>query len=260
MMSLDSISKRVYFRGIWPLCTIMAYAILSLLPIGVAAQVVGDPPVLTPGLHNLALPRADEPAIRYAIYIPGNYSPSASVPLILALHFGVRGGDAAGAGGDVVQILIGPALAELGAIIVAPDSVRGDWSSPENEKAVNALLNMVLTHYSIDKKKVAVTGFSMGGAGSWHFAEKFPERFSAAIPVAGRPPASASGWRLPVLAIHSRDDQVAPFDPTEARIAELQKAGVNAKLIPLTGIRHYETYRFRDALRQAVPWLREVWK
>jgi len=159
-----------------------------------------------------------------------------------------------------VQILIGPALVELGAIIVAPDSVRGDWSSPENEKAVNVLLDMVLAHYSIDKKKVAVTGFSMGGAGSWHFAEKFPERFSAAIPVAGRPPASASGWLLPVLAIHSRADQVAPFDPTEARIAELQKAGVNAKLIALTGITHYETSRFRDALRRAVPWLREVWK
>src|ERR1700676_4865884 len=120
------------------------------------------------------------------------------------------------------------ALAELGAIIVAPDSVRGNWSSPENEKAVNALLDMVVAHYSIDKKKIAVTGFSMGGAGSWHFAEKFPERFSAAIPVAGTPPSSASGWRLPVLAIHSRDDQVAPFDPTEARIAELQKAGANA--------------------------------
>jgi predicted peptidase len=259
-MAPDSISKRVHFRRICLLCTMMAYAILSLLPIGVAAQVVGDPPVLTPGLHNLRLLRADEPAIRYAISVPGNYSPSTPVPLILALHFGVRGGDAAGAGGDVVHILIGPALAELDAIIVAPDSVRGDWSSPENEKAVNALLDMVLAHYSIDKKKVAVTGFSMGGAGSWHFAEKFPERFSAAIPVAGRPPASASGWRLPVLAIHSRDDQVVPFDPTDARIAELQKAGVNAKLIPLTGIRHYETYRFREALRQAVPWLREVWQ
>ena len=160
----------------------------------------------------------------------------------------------------MVEILIGPALAQLGAIIVAPDSVRGNWSTPENEKAVNALLDMVLAHYSVDKKKVAVTGFSMGGEGSWHFAEKFPERFSAAIPIAGKPPQSASGWRLPVLAIHSRDDQVAPFDPTEARIAELQKAGVNAKLIALTGITHYETARFKDALRQAVPWLEEVWK
>jgi dipeptidyl aminopeptidase/acylaminoacyl peptidase len=262
MMSLDSISKSVYFRRIRPLCTvtIMAFSIQFLPPLSVAAQDVRDSPVTTPGLHSLSWARGDEPAVRYAISIPRNYSPSTTVPLILALHFGVAGGDAAGAGGDVVRILIGPALAELGAVIVAPDSVRGDWSSPENEKAVNALLDMVLARYSIDRKKVVVTGYSMGGAGSWHFAEKFPERFSAAIPVAGRPPASASAWRVPVLAIHSRDDQVVPFGPTEVRIAELQQAGVNAKLITLTGISHFETYRFRDALRQAVPWLREVWK
>jgi predicted peptidase len=260
MMAPDSISRRVCLRRMYPLCAIPAYAILSLLPISVAAQVAGDPAALPPGVHNLTLLRGGEPAVRYAISIPANYSPSTPVPLILALHFGVGAGDADGAGRSVMQILIGPALAELGAIIVAPDSVRGDWSSPENEKAVNELLDMVLARYAIDKQKVAVTGYSMGGAGSWHFAEKFPERFSAAVPVAGRPPTSASGWRLPVLAIHSRDDQVAPFRPTEARIAELQKAGVNAKLIPLTGITHYETSRFRDALRQAVPWLQEVWK
>src|SRR5579863_5566899 len=73
-------------------------------------------------------------------HIPRNYSPPARVPLILALHFGVDDGNSAGAGREVVGILIGPALADLGAIIVAPDSLRGDWSSPENEDAVIALL------------------------------------------------------------------------------------------------------------------------
>ncbi len=257
-MSLESFSKLVCFSRICPLCTITIIAFL--LPPSAAAQALGDSPAVNPGMHSLSLQRADGPAVHYAIFIPRNYSPSTPVPLILALHFGVGGGNASGAGGDVVQILIGPALAELGALIVAPDSVAGDWSSPENEKAANALLDMILARYSIDKKKVVVTGFSMGGTGSWHFAETFPERFSAVIPVAGRPPASASGWRLPVLAIHSRDDQVVPFGPTEARIAELQKAGLNARLIQLTGITHYETSRFRDALREAIPWLREVWK
>ena len=259
MMSFDRMPTRVGLRWICHLRTIMACAILSLLPFGATAQGLGEPPSV-PGLYNLKLLRVDGPTVRYAIDIPSNYTPSIPAPLILALHFGVRGDDAIGAGRDVMQILVRPALAELGAIIVAPDSVRGNWSSPENEKAVNTLLDMVTAHYAIDKTKVVVTGYSMGGAGTWHFAEKFPERFSAAIPVAGRPPASASGWRLPVLAIHSRDDQVAPFDPTQTRIAELQKAGVNAKLIPLTGITHYETNRFRDALRQAVPGLREVWR
>jgi predicted peptidase len=176
------------------------------------------------------------------------------------LHYGIGNRDSTGVGVDLVKGIIGPALEELGAIIVAPDSVRGNWSTSENEKAVNALLDMVMAHYAIDKKRVAVTGYSMGGTGSWHLAEKFPERFSAVLPIASSPPASAVGWRLPVLAIHSRDDQVQPFDPAAARIAELQMAGVNARLIALTGIAHYEAGRFREPLRQAVPWLQEVWK
>ena len=116
-----------------------------------------------------------------------------------------------------------------------------------------------MAKYSIDKKKVVVTGYSMGGTGTWHVVQKWPDRFTAAVPVASRPPASAEGWKIPVLAVHSRNDQVVPFGPTEARIAELQKAGVNAKLIALAGITHFETPRFVVGLRQAVPWLRTVW-
>ena len=213
-----------------------------------------------PGVSNRTLTRGDEPPVHYALSIPANYSTSKPVPLILALHFGVGGGSAAGAGRSVLSILVRPALEELGAIIVAPDSLRGDWSTAENERAVKELLDNVLGSYNIDKKKIVVTGFSMGGAGAWHIAEKYPDYFSAVIPVSGRPPASIAEWRLPVLAIHSHNDQVVPFGPTEARITELQKAGKRAELIPLTGITHFETYRFVDGLRQAVPWLRQIWK
>src|ERR1700682_3391195 len=122
MMWLDRISKIVYVRRIWPVCTItiMAFAILFLLPSSFAAQAVRDTPVLAPGLHSLSVPRADERAVHYALSIPRNYSPSTPVPLILALHFGVGGGDAAGAGGDVVPILIGPALVGPGPLLAGP--------------------------------------------------------------------------------------------------------------------------------------------
>jgi predicted peptidase len=258
MMSPDRVSKRILFQRVASLCATTVCAIPAWLPIRAAAQ--GDPSPITLKLYARTLKRTGEPEISYTIAIPPNYSPSTPVPLILALHFGVGDRDATGAGSDVLQGLVGPALAELGAIIVAPDSVRGNWSSPENEKAVNALLDMVVDQYAIDKKRVAVTGYSMGGTGSWRLAEKFPERFSAAIPIASRPPASPSEWRLPVLAIHSHEDQVAPFGPVEARIEELQKAGVNAKMIALSGVRHYEVARFRGALSQAIPWLQDVWK
>ncbi len=249
-MQLESIRRRFF--------AIIACGILPVLPLTAAAQ--GDANTLTPGVYHLNLARTGEPTVGYAISVPPNYSSSTPVPLVLALHFGVGGGSATGAGGDVLDILVGPGLASLGAIIVAPDSVRGNWSTPENEKAVTALLDTVTARYAIDRKKIAVAGFSMGGSGTWHFAQKFPDIFSAAIPIAGRPPESAAGWKAPVLAIHSRDDQVVPFTPADTRIAELQQAGVHARMIALTGISHYETHRFQDALRQAAPWLREVWK
>lgn len=235
-------------------------ALALLLSASAHGQGEANPSPLPAGLHSVAMQRPGEPAFHYALYIPRDYSSATPVPLVLALHYGVRGGEGEGAGRDLLRLLAGPALAELGAVIIAPDSLGGDWGTPQNEKAVIALLDDIEKRYAIDKAKVVVTGYSMGGAGTWHFAEKYPERFSAAIPVAGRPPASAQGWKLPVLAVHSHDDQIVPFGPAEARIAELKKAGVNARMIAVSGISHYETSRFRDALHQAVPWLKEVWK
>jgi len=226
------------------------------LPAGFG-QSVSRTPALGPGVHSLSLRREGEPAIRYAISIAPTHSRSALLPLVLALHYG---GNPAGAGSGVLEILVRPALSELGAIIVAPDSLGGGWDSAANERAVNLLLDTVLASYSIDPKKILVTGFSMGGSGTWHFGSKYPERFTAAVPVAGRPPASIEGWRLPVLAIHSRNDEVMPIGPTETRIAELRKSGARAELIELTGITHYETNRFVEGLRRAVPWLKGIWR
>jgi hypothetical protein len=63
-----------------------------------------------------------------------------------------------------------------------------------------------------------------------------------------------------VFAVHSRNDDVAPIDPNVERIHELSKKGINAELIALTGISHFQTNRFVDGLHKAVPWLKEVWK
>jgi pimeloyl-ACP methyl ester carboxylesterase len=211
-------------------------------------------PVLAPGVHDQTLAQSGAPAIHYAISVPPRYH-GEPVPLVLALHFG---GDPQGAGRSMLDILIQPALGGLGAVIVAPDSLSGGWSSAQNEQAVNALLAAVEKSYAIDQKKVIVTGFSMGGAGTWYWAGKYPDRFSAAVPVSGQPTSGA--WRVPVFAVHSRNDQVVPIGPAEQRIAELKQQGVNAQIVVLTGIAHFETYRFVDGLRQAVPWIQQIWK
>jgi predicted peptidase len=212
--------------------------------------------VRSPGIHDDLLPQADGPVIHYAISVPRTYH-GEPVPLILALHFG---GDPRGAGHAMLQILIQPALGDLGAIIVAPDSLGGGWSTTVNERAVNALLTAVEKSYAIDRKRVIVTGFSMGGQGTWYWGDKYPDQFSAAIPISGTPTPSAANWRIPVFAVHSRDDKVQPIGPTEVRIAELKQRGINAQLVVVSGIQHFETYKFANALHQAVPWVQNNWK
>jgi predicted peptidase len=220
-----------------------------------------DVPVLGPGLYTRTLEREGGPPLGYAISVPPTYNRTTPAPLVLALHFGVQGGPSLYAGRDVLRLLIAPGLAEFGAVMVAPDALNGGpWDTAQNEEAVLWLLDSVMRSYNIDSRKVIVTGFSMGGAGTWHFAGKYPDRFAAAVPVAGRPPASAAGWRVPVFAVHSRSDQVVPIGPTEKRIDELKRAGVAAALFALNSPTHYQTSAHTEGLRQAVPWLRQVLK
>jgi predicted peptidase len=209
------------------------------------------------GVHTDTFKRPEQPAVRYLISIPKGYSPSSAVPLVLALHFA---GNPNGAAEGLFNQLIGPALKDLGAVIVAPESLGAGWESAQNESAVMALLDAVQAAYSIDPKRIAVTGYSLGGAGTWFFAARHPERFSAAIPVAGRPFRSMAGWKTPVFAVHSRDDEVVPIEPTRVRIKELQESGTTAQFVELKGLSHYETARFVDGLKRAVPWLKELWK
>ncbi len=225
MMSPDRVSKRAFLRRIGSLCAITVCAIPTVVADPCSRTRPAIPPRSPSNLH-----RPDAEAYRRT---RDQLHDCSFRPIILprprCLSF------LPCTSGSETETRPAPARTccrvssvrrsrELGAIIVAPDSVRGNWASPENDKAVTALLDTVLDQYAIDKKKIAVTGYSMGGTGSWHLAEKFPERFSAAIPIASRPPASAAAWRLPVLAIHSHQDQVAPFGPVEARIEELAES------------------------------------
>jgi predicted peptidase len=230
---------------------------LTLLFMTSVAAGFGQTSFIPPNVDTRFLELTGEQPIAYSISVPDKYSPSKPVPLVLALHFG---GDPEGAGRAVLEILVAQGLADLGTVIVAPDSKGGGWNSPANEHAVNLLLEHMLKEYNIDRKKIAVTGFSMGGTGAWYYGLKYPNRFSAVVPIAGTPPESLSQWRLPVFAIHSRDDEVVPIAATQRSIAELRKTGVRADLIELSGIPHHQTYRFVDGLKRAVPWLKEVWK
>jgi predicted peptidase len=211
-----------------------------------------------PGLHEQTLSLPGGQTLRYTLAIPDGYRGDRPAPLIVALHFGGRVTPFYGRG--ILEVLVLPALAELEAIVVAPDALDRGWDDALDEGAVLALMDHLGETLAIDGKRVLCTGYSMGGVGTWYLASRHPDRFTAAIPIAGRPPAGMD-VKVPVYALHGRQDEVMPIGPTESLINHLSAGGADARLMVVNDATHYQTDRFVDPLRIAAGrWLRRVWK
>ena len=210
----------------------------------------------TPGIHEQILTPRDQ---RYTIAIPAAYTGAEAMPLIVALHYG--GPVTPFFGKDILAGLVEPALRESGAIVVAPDCLHGNWTNPQSESEIIALLEHLQARYPIDAHRTLLTGYSLGGAGTWYLAARNQDRFAAAIPLAGWPQPDSAGveWQIPLYGIHSRQDEVVPCERTEQAVKQLRDRGVAVELVLLDGISHYEVERFVEPLRAAVPWIRRAW-
>lgn len=233
-----------------------AAAALLLVPsMAWAAQESTQAP-LASGVHEQVLQPGNR---RYTIVIPKHYERLRPVPLVLALHFGGRVTPYYGR--SFVEAVVYPGLYSLGAIIVAPDCTGSDWTGPRSEEDVLDLLDHLHGRFDIDPARVLVTGYSMGGTGAWHFASRHQDRVTAALIMAGHPVAKAmkADWRIPLYVIHSRADEIVPFQPTEKAVSRLRQRGARVEFVVLDGVTHYESPRFVPALQAAVPWITEAW-
>src|SRR4029453_145777 len=123
------------------------------------------------------------------------------------------------------------------------------------------LLDHLTSTFAVDRKRVLCTGYSMGGAGTWYFITHHPDRFSAAIPIAGRPPdGEPAATKVPLYVIHSRADEVVPLAPTESYVAALPSLGAEGQLTIVAVLPPFQTGGFVAPRRAALPWLTRVWK
>ncbi len=159
----------------------------------------------------------------------------------------------------MIKQLVQPALGELGAIIVAPDAIVRGWRNESNEKAVLRILERVTEQFNIDPNRTLVTGYSMGAEGTWHFAARHHERFSAAIPISGRVSDDVD-CKIPTYVIHSRDDGLISLEGAQQAVEKLKSRGCDVHLEVIEGISHFETSRFIQPLKRTVPWVRKVWQ
>lgn len=178
--------------------------------------------------------------VNYQLFLPHDYElKNDKYPLILFLH-GIK------KRGEEISLLDGYGLTWIAEskqdfpfIVVTPQCpTDSEWVLEYH--SVIALVNEIITNYRVDADRIYVTGFSMGGNGTWDFASRSPELFSAAVPI--------SGWfdsdkaillkDVPIWAFHCVDDNIVPFSGTENMVKALISIGGNVKSTYYTGLKH----------------------
>jgi predicted peptidase len=202
----------------------------------------------------------DGSVVRYGISVP---SGTASVrhrarPLVLALH---PGGRSPFFGSAFMRDIVEPALRSWDAVLIAPDVPDRSWATARSEAVVIELIEHVLREYAIDRSRVLVTGFSMGGRGTWHLAARHPDIFTGAIVMAGTPgDGDVEAIRTtPLLMIHSPNDEVVPFEEVEAAYLSMAARGQPVEMIVLPGVGHYSMGAYVSPLRAAGSWMLGRW-
>ena len=193
----------------------------------------------------------------YTLSLPAGEAPTAPAPLVVSLHYG--GPVSPHYGSGLLQSVVEPALRGLGAVMLAPDCGARRWL--DCESLVLSLMDEVATNYAIDARRVVLTGYSKGGIGTWDLVARHPDRFGAAVVMAGRPDEglAKAGWLTPTRVVHASNDEVFPVAATQSVVSDMRAAGAPVDLEILQGVSHYQTDRFIEPLSRAVPWLREVW-
>lgn len=172
---------------------------------------------------------------KYVLFVPVSYTPAKKWPVILFLHgAGERGSDGVLQTTEGLGPLIRERMGSFPFVAVFPQCedvkgrLLGGWlaDSPDTKRALQ-ILDQVEKDYSVDAKHRVLTGWSMGGYGTWSIAAATPERWSAVVPLAGggEPEQAAKLKDIPLWAIHGATD--AAIRPIESRkmIDALKQAG-----------------------------------
>lgn len=185
---------------------------------------------------------------RYAMFLPKGYSAEKKWPVLLFLHgAGERGTD----GVLQTKIGIGPVLLKRAAtfpfVVVMPqcEDVQARYLAgwlPETKDGQRALaiLDEVEKNFSIDTSKRVITGWSMGGFGTWAVAAATPKKWSAVVPLAGGGDAkwATALSELPIWAFHGSNDGAIRADQSRAMISAIRQVGGTPRLTEVTDGEH----------------------
>ena len=181
---------------------------------------------------------------RFLMYLPKGFDLQKHWPLILFLHSSLEEGSDLN---RLKQRSLPEKLeteADFPFIVISPQISEGFWF--EYIDSLEDLLDQLENTLPVDNRRIYLTGFSLGGYGTWAYARQHPERFAAIAPVAGSldegtdfvvPSNICNMESIPVWAFHGAND--LNVNPAEANrlVDALAKCGDEARITiyPETG-------------------------
>ena len=202
---------------------------------------------------------------RYRVWLPAHYTKLHHWPVILFLHgSGERGDDNL----RQLSVGLGPALERFSerykCIIVFPQCGFGQEWYGEMELQALAALESTIREFHGNRRRVYLSGISMGGSGAWYMA-RHRRIFAAAVPICGevaRDPAdpfpvepppdiarivgapdpyaavAAAIGTTPVWIFHGASDDEVPVTESRKMVAALQQNGRRVKYTEYPGVGH----------------------
>jgi predicted peptidase len=221
--------------------TIFGFAALTLSSRSLA-QTVDDfeDRRYTDGTHTLP----------YRLFVPRDYDPSQAYPMVIYLHHGGAIGtdnraqlffDLIFYPVDVPQLVfVKPENQKVWPCFMMAPQTPSDWD-PTYLGLTVEVLDALQQEFHIDSARVYVTGYSLGGFGTWDAITHYPGKFAAAVPLAGGGSVGLADRcaQTPIWNFHSDDDPVVAVENSRTMIAAVRAAGGDPIYTEYTGYGHY---------------------
>jgi predicted peptidase len=209
-------------------------------------------------------------SLSYRLLKPATIEEKKSYPLVIFLHgAGERGSD------NKAQLKHG--VAEFAketmrkkhpCFLIAPQCpTRGSWANidfrakthamskepSEPGRLVLELIEKTCKDHPIDKKRIYLTGLSMGGYGTWDLLSRKPDLFAAGIPICGGGDEGQARTlaKIPIWAFHGDKDFAVRVERSRTMIDAIKKAGGKPRYTEYPGVGHdswTQTYRNQEVL------------
>ncbi len=164
------------------------------------------------------LSRMDGRGQRFELFIPPDYDPKNSYPLVIVLQSGLD-------------------LVDESCFYLYP-KIRPNYPYEYlGHTDILDALDYLQHHWTIDMDRVHLSGLSMGGSSALSLAVRHPDRFASITPLAG-----GGAWlpvenllNLPLLALHGGDDFNVALAAIDLPLRRLRQVGGQAELETVWG-------------------------